>query len=133
MYERPCIKLYQFDYHLKKLERIKSIIKNCDNDRYQIIENVEISKIEKKNLTKDLDNILSIVKDKYVVIHNEFYELINEIVKYECCSDINRECSKDALCMSKEDNNRIFKAIKVLFKKIVKLYGNAESNLIREN
>ena len=129
----PCMKIYQFDYHLKKLERIKYIIKSCENDRYKIIENVEINKIEKKNLTKDLDKKLEIVKNKYVLFHSEFYELINEIIKYECFSDINRECTKDALCMSNEDNNRVRKTIKVLFNKITKLYGNAKSDLIREN
>ena len=133
MYDYPCIKIYQFNYLIKKLKKVKSTIRKCENDRFKIIENVEISKIEKKNLTKSLDKKLSLVKNKYVIIHNNFYELINEVMKYECCTNINRECKKDVLCMKKEDNDRVLKSISDLNNKIVNFSKEVETYLVIEN
>ena len=133
MNDLPCIKVKQVIPLVEKMEKIKIIIMDCIRDRYVKIENVGINEIQKKNYTKELDKKLTLTKNKYVLLHEKLYEIIDEIVKCECCSNLDHLCRGDVFCLKQEDNKKIWSETDELFSKIINFYDEVENKLVLES
>ena len=132
MNDYPCLKVSQVIPLVKKMEKIKIIINDCVKDRCEKIENVGINELEKKNYTKDLDKRLTLLKNKYVILHGKLYDIIDEIVKCECCNNLDHICRGDVFCLKQKDNRKLWEEMDGLFNKIIKFYDDVESMLVLE-
>ena len=130
MNDFPCLKLSQVIPLVDKMEKIKIIIiMECIRDRYSKIENVGLNEVQKK---KELDKKLTLTKNKYIILHGKLYDIIDEIVKCECCSNSNHICKGDVFCLNHEDNKKIWEEMDGLFNKITTFYDEVENKLVLE-
>ena len=128
-----CFKISQAIPVVKKLNIIKNLINQTIQERTNKIEKIWINDEEKKKkITKELDKKLSLLKNKYNIIHNKLYDIINIIVKCECCIRDDIICNGDSLCLDKKDNEKIWENMDDLFDKIENFYNEVESKLIME-
>ena len=79
-----CFKISQVIPVVKKLNKIKNLINLTIQERTNKVNVLRINEEEKKKITKELDKKLSLTKNKYNIIHNKLYDIINTIVKCEC-------------------------------------------------
>ena len=132
MNDFPCLKVNQVIPLVEKMEKIKIIIMDCIRDRYVKIENVGMNEMQKKNFTKELDKKLTLTKNKYVILHDKLYDIVDEIVKCECCSNLDHICRGDVFCLKHEDNKKIWEEMDGLFNKIINFYDEVENKLVLE-
>ena len=117
---------------VKKLNKIKTLINETIQERSNKIDTIHVNEVEKKKITKELDKKLSLLKNKYNIIHNKLYDIINIIVKCECCIRDDVICNGELLCLKKKDNEEIWKNMDELFDKIENFYNEVETKLIME-
>ena len=132
MNDFPCLKVSQVIPLVKKMEKIKIIIKDVRFDRYERIENISINELEKKKQTKDLDKRLTLCQNKYILLHGKLYDILDEIVKCECCNSPNHICRGDVFCLKQEDFKKLWEEMDGLFNKIINFYDEVESMLVLE-
>ena len=132
MNDYPCLKVSQVIPLVEKMEKIKIIIGDCVKHRYGKIENIGINEIQKKNYTKELDKRLTLTKNKYVLLHGKLYDILDEIVKCECCSSLEHICRGDVFCLKQEDNKKLWEEMDGLFNKIINFYEEVENGLVLE-
>ena len=132
MNDFPCLKVSQVIPLVKKMEKIKNIIKGCVGDRCERIENIGINKLEKKKQTKDLDKRLALTKNKYILLHGKLYDILDEIVKCECCNNLEHICRGDVFCLKQKDNKKLWEEMDGLFNKIINFHDEVESMLVLE-
>ena len=117
---------------IKKLNKIKNLINLTIQERTNKINSLRISDEEKKKITKELDKKLSQTKVKYNIIHNKLYDIINTIVKCECCNRDDLVCNGGLMCLKENDNEEIWKNMDILFDKIENFYNEIETKLVLE-
>ena len=127
-----CFKISQTITLIKKLNKIKTLINQTIKERASKINSIKINEDEKKKLTKELDKKISQFKVKYNIIHNKLYDIINTIVKCECCVRDDMICNGGLMCLNEKDNEEIWKNMDILFDKIENFYNEIETKLILE-
>ena len=132
----PCIKIRDIIQLIKKLEKIKKIIKECNSERSEKIENIYnkegINEIEKKYQLLNLDKRLKLTTKKYILLHNKLYNIIENIIKFECCVNSNKQCKKDATCLKNKDNDKYLEITDELYNEIDNFYNEVETMLVVE-
>ena len=71
-----CFKISQTISVVKKLNKIKNIINDTIRERIDKVDVLPINELEKKKITKELDKKLSLVKNKYNIIHKTNYMIL---------------------------------------------------------
>ena len=132
MTDLPCIKINQVTPLVVKMEKIKKIITDCVRERNVKINSVGIEEEFKKNLTKELDKKLTLTKNKYLLLYNKLYEIIDKMVKCECCSNLDHECKGDVFCLEPEESKKIWNEMDGLFSKIINFYEEIKNKLLIE-
>ena len=127
-----CFKISQSISLIKKLHKIKNLINDSILERNKKINSLKINEEEKNKITKDLDKKLSQFKVKYNIIHNKLYDIINIIVKCECCNRDDMNCNGGLMCLKENDNEEIWKGMDLLIDKIENFYIDVETKLILE-
>ena len=72
------------------------------------------------------------IKNKYNIIHNKLYDIINTIVKCECCVRDDMICNGGSMCLNKNDNEKVWENMDLLFDKIENFYNEIETKLVLE-
>ena len=127
-----CFKISQCLSLIKKLHKIKNLINDCIIERNKKINLVKINEEEKNKITKNLDKTISLFRTKYNIIHNKLYDIINVIVKCECCIRDDMVCNGGIMCLKENDNEEIWKEMDYLIDKIEIFYNDVETKLILE-
>ena len=127
-----CFKITQSISLIKKLHKIKNLINDSILERNKKISLIKINEEEKNKITRDLDKALSLFKTKYNIIHNKLYDIINIIIKCECCVRDDMICNGGIMCLKENDNEGIWKEMDYLIDKIGNFYNDVETKLILE-
>ena len=127
-----CFKISQTITVVKKLYKIKNIINNIIEERNNKIKGVAINELEKKKIVKDLDKKIQLTKNKYNIIHNKLYNIINILYSCECCINDDLKCSTESMCLKPKQNEEIWTDMDILFNKITNFYEEVESKLVIE-
>ena len=135
----PCLKVSQVIPLVKKLEKIKIIIKECNHDRYNRIEHIYENELKntvsiktKKEQLKDLDKRLASSKNKYTVMHRKLYDILSVIIECECCSNAGHVCRGDVFCLDREDNEKLWEQMDALHMNIINFYDEVDGMLVIE-
>ena len=128
----PCFKLSQTLSVVKKLDKIKIIINEIIDEKRHKIDSFSISDLEKKNITKELNKKISLIRNKYNIIHNKLYNIINVINSCDCCINDNMKCEGGDMCLSQKENEEIWKEMDSMFEKISNFYDEIETKLVIE-
>ena len=118
-----CFKISQTISLVKKLNKIKTLINETIQERSNKIDSLHINEVEKKKITKELDKKLSLIKNKYNIIHNKLYDIINIIVKCECCIRDDMICNGGSMCLNENENEKVWENMDWLFDKIENFYN----------
>ena len=138
MNQFPCLKIRDIFTLIKNLEKVKFIIKECINERTNKIENIynkdflNINEMEKKYQLLDLDKRLKLTTKKYILLHNKLYNVIENIIKCECCVNSNKQCKKDSSCLKNKDNDKYLEITDELHNEIDNFYNEVETMLVVE-
>ena len=127
-----CFKISQCISMIKKLNKIKNLINNTILERNNKINSIRINEDEKKKITGELDKRINLGKNKYNIIHNKLYDIINNLVKCECCIRDDMICNGGLMCLKENDNEEIWKEMDSIFDKIENFYLEIETKLILE-
>ena len=117
---------------IKKLHKIKNLINDCIIEKNKKINLIKINEEEKNKITKNLDKAISLFKTRYNIIHNKLYDIINVIIKCECCINDNMICNKGVICLKENYNEEIWEKMDYLIDKIENFYNDVETKLILE-
>ena len=128
----PCFNISQCLSLVKKLHKIKKLINDTILEKNKKINSLKINEEEKNKITKELVKKLSQFKVKYNIIHNKLYDIINTIVKCECCIREGHQCDGGVMCLKENDNEEIWKEMDYLIDKIENFYNEVETKLILE-
>ena len=132
----PCLKIKDIITLIKKLEKIKKIIKECNGERTEKIENIYnkegINELEKKYQLLNLDKRLKLSIKKYVLLHNKLYNVIESIYSCECCMNSNKVCKKGSGCLKNKDNDKFWEITDELHNEIDDFYTEVETMLVVE-
>ena len=127
-----CFKISQTISVVKKLNKIKNIINDTIRERLDKVDILPINELEKKKITKELDKKLSLVKNKYNIIHNKLYDIINILMTCECCVRNDMVCNGGSMCLKPKENEEIWIEMDSLFDKIINFYEEVETKLVIE-
>ena len=127
-----CFKIIKCLPLIKKLHKIKNLINDTILEKNKKINPLKINEEEKNKITKELNKKLSLFKTKYNIIHNKLYDIINIMVKCECCIRDDMECKGSMMCLKENDNEEIWKEMDYLIDKIEIFYNEVETKLILE-
>ena len=127
-----CFKISQAITIVKKLNKIKNIINYVIREKSNRIDPLSINELEKKKITKDLDKKLTQVKNKYKIIHDKLYNIINLLTECECCVRKDMKCQGGVMCLKPKDNEEIWLEMDGLFDKVINFYDEVETKLVIE-
>ena len=132
MSDYSCLKVRQLNYLIDIMNKIKNIIKKCNEAKIDKIDPLSIIEIEKKKLTKELDKKLNLVKNRYDLLHSKLYNILDIIINCECSNSKKNNCKKDSLCLKSKENEELWLERDNLYEKILKFYQEIKINLILE-
>ena len=127
-----CFKISQTITMVKKLNKIKNIINTTIRERLDRVDILPINELEKKKITKELDKKLTLVKNKYNIIHEKLYNIINILMSCECCVRNDMICKGGIMCLKPKENEEIWIEMDSLFDKIINFYEEVETKLVIE-
>ena len=117
---------------VKKSNKIKKLINDTIQERLNKVETIHVNEVEKKKITREFDKKLTLLKNKYNIIHDKLYDIINIIVKCECCIRDDMICKGGSMCLNEKDNEKIWENMDELFDKIENFYNEIETKLVME-
>ena len=127
-----CFKISQTLIIIKKLDKIKNIINDVINEKKNKIDQFPISEFDKKNIIKDLNKKISLFRNKYNIIHNKLYNIINTVNSCECCIRNDIRCEGESMCLTPEENEEIWSDMDYIYEKITNFYDEVETKLVIE-
>ena len=127
-----CFKISQTLPVIKKLEKVKTIISELINEKKNKIDPFPISESEKRNITKELNKKIILVSNKYNIIHNKLYNIINILNTCECCIRNEVKCEGTPMCLSSKENEEIWGDMDEIINKINDFYDEVETKLVIE-
>ena len=127
-----CFKISQAITVVNKLNKIKNIINATIRERGEKVDILSINELEKKKITKELDKKLTLVKNKYNIIHDKLYNIINILTSCECCVRNDMKCQGGVMCLKPKENEEIWIEMDSLFDKIINFYEEVETKLVIE-
>ena len=139
MNQMRCLKLSNINKLIKKLEKIKIIIKDCNTDRYKNIENIfskelasSLNESDKKKYTASLDKKLTLYKKKYYLLHNKLYNVVDTVINCKCCVIPDHHCNRDSYCLNKNDNEKVWELVDEIHNDLHNFYNDLELDLVLE-
>ena len=132
MSEFSCLKVKNLDYLIVQLYKIKKIINNSIREKKEKIDPLAVNELEKKKITKELNRKLALIINKYNIIHNKLYHILDLISNYECSIDKRNNCEKNNFCINSKENEELWLELDGINEKINSFYYEIKVSLISE-
>ena len=131
MSEFSCLKVTNLGSLMINLFKIKTLINKCIRQKKEKIDTLDI-RVEKLKIIKELNKKLNFAIDKYNIIHNKLYHILDLISNYECSTSKINNCEKNNFCIDSKENEELWLEVDNLYEKINSFYYETKVSLISE-
>ena len=132
MSEFSCLKVTNLGSLMINLFKIKTLINKCLRQKKEKIDTLDINEVEKLKIIKELNKKLNLVTNKYNIIHNKLYHILDVISNYECSTSKINNCEKNNFCINSKENEELWLEVDSLYERINSFYYETKVSLISE-
>ena len=82
-----------------------------------------VNEIEKKSQLENVEKRLKLTKNKYILLHNKLYNVVQSLLQCKCCYSSDHVCRKDSHCLKQDVNKSLWEIVDELHNSILDFYG----------